>query len=126
MSRVLFLLFSLNVCKEKKNKSGSVSVQIISKSNGKYKVVKSLGSSTSSDAIFRLVLKAKQEIKRLETSPSLFVLENDVLIESFLNIIESTSTILKSAPICKSASIRKFNTITHLKTPAVRKAGINF
>lgn len=75
--------------RQKKNKSGSVSVQIISKSNGKYKVVKSLGSSTSSETIFSLVLKAKQEIKRLEASPSLFVLENDVFIESFLSTIEN-------------------------------------
>lgn len=75
--------------RQKKNKSGSVSVQIISKSNGKYKVVKSLGSSTSSETIFSLVLKAKQEIKRLEASSSLFILENDVLIESFLSNIEN-------------------------------------
>lgn len=31
--------------RKKKNKSGSVSVQIIDKSSGKYKVVKTIGSS---------------------------------------------------------------------------------
>jgi transposase len=75
--------------RQKKNKSGSICVQIISKSNGKYKVVKSFGSSTSSEVILEMVLKAKQEIKRLEATPSLFVLEKDVLIESFLSDIEN-------------------------------------
>jgi transposase len=75
--------------RQKKNKSGSICVQIISKSDGKYKVVKSFGSSTSSEVILEMVLKAKQEIKRLEATPSLFVLEKDVLIESFLSDIEN-------------------------------------
>lgn len=75
--------------RQKKNKSGSISVQIISKSNGKYKVIKSLGSSSSPDEIVGLVLKAKQEIKRLEATPSLFVLDKDVLIASFLSDIEN-------------------------------------
>ena len=75
--------------RQKKNKSGSISVQIISKSYGKYKVVKSFGSSTSADVVLDLVLKAKQEIKKLAATPSLFVLEKDALIESFLNSIEN-------------------------------------
>ncbi len=59
--------------RQNKNKSGSICVQIISKSNGKYKVVKSFGSSTSSEVILEMILKAKQEIKRLEATFSLFV-----------------------------------------------------
>lgn len=38
----------------KKNKSGTVSVQVISKSEGLYRVVKTIGSSADSDEIFRL------------------------------------------------------------------------
>jgi transposase len=75
--------------RQKKNKSGTVSVQIISKAYGKYKVVKSFGSSSSPEVILSLVLKAKQEIKRLESTPSIFVLEKDVLIASFLSEIEN-------------------------------------
>jgi hypothetical protein len=37
--------------REKKNKSGSSSIQIISKSAGKYKVVKTIVSSSSQDGI---------------------------------------------------------------------------
>lgn len=75
--------------RKKKNKSGSISVQIISKSLGKYKVIKSLGSSTKPEIILGLELKAKQEIRRLKSTPSLFVYEKDVLIESFLSEIEN-------------------------------------
>lgn len=75
--------------RQKKNKSGSISVQIISKSHGKYKVIKSFGSSSIPETILSNVLKAKQEIRRLESSPSLFVLEKDTLIESFLSEVEN-------------------------------------
>lgn len=75
--------------RQKKNKSGSISVQIISKSYGKYKVIKSFGSSSIPEIILSNVLKAKQEIGRLESSPSLFVLEKDILLESFLSEVEN-------------------------------------
>ena len=75
--------------RQKKNKSGSISVQIISKSYGKYKLIKSYGSSSIPETILSNVLKAKQEIRRLESSPSLFVLEKDTLIESFLSEVEN-------------------------------------
>jgi hypothetical protein len=69
----------------KKNASGSVSVQIISKSRGKYKVVKTLGSATTRQEIERLTRLAEQEIERLSEPLSLFSSENDILVEKFLN-----------------------------------------
>ena len=75
--------------RKKKNKSGSVSIQIISKSQGKYKVIKSLGSSSDQNVIFGLELKAKQEIQRLESNSSLFIFEKDALIKSFLSEVQN-------------------------------------
>lgn len=75
--------------RKKKNKSGSISVQIVSKSHGKYKVIKSLGSSADPTILFRLELNAKQEIQRLESNPSLFIFEKDALIESFLSEVQN-------------------------------------
>lgn len=46
--------------RQKKNKSGKVSVQIIDKSYGSYKVVKTLGCSTSEIEIKELLVKARQ------------------------------------------------------------------
>ncbi|MDT8413010.1 MAG: hypothetical protein RQ875_11135 [Vicingaceae bacterium] len=75
--------------RKKRNKSGSISVQIVSKTHDKYKVIKSFGSSADPIIIFRLELNAKQEIQRLESNRSLFIFEKDVLIESFLSEVQN-------------------------------------
>jgi hypothetical protein len=49
--------------RKKKNKSGVVSVQVIDKSSGKYKLVKTVGSSGKADEVEKLVIKAQQWIK---------------------------------------------------------------
>jgi hypothetical protein len=54
-----------HVFAKKENNSGSTSVQIISKGRGKYKVVKTIGSSDNEQEIQKLVLLAKQEIERI-------------------------------------------------------------
>lgn len=48
--------------RRKKNSSGSVSVQVIDKSSGKYSVVKTLGSSTDESELNILELKGKEYI----------------------------------------------------------------
>ena len=67
--------------REVKNRSKSISIQIINKSLGKYKVVKTVGCGVQRHEIDRLKVIAKQEIERLERQPSLFISENDELIE---------------------------------------------
>jgi transposase len=76
--------------RKKKNKSGSVCVQIISKASGRYKVVKTIGSSFDENKIFEFELKAKQEIKKLESNQSLFLFENDSYIQTFLSGIKNS------------------------------------
>jgi len=48
--------------RKKKNISGSISVQLIDKSSGRYKVIQSFGSGITSIEIERLVLKAHEQI----------------------------------------------------------------
>jgi hypothetical protein len=48
-----------------KNRSGSISVQIISKAHGKYKVVKSIGSGISDQEIEKLMFLGKHEMERI-------------------------------------------------------------
>ena len=50
--------------RQKKNKSGVISVQIIDKSTGKYTVLKTIGSSSIATEVARLVLEGKQWIKK--------------------------------------------------------------
>ena len=77
--------------RKKKNKSGSRSVQIISKTDGKYKVVKTIGSSFDEKDIELLVLQAKQEIERIKSQPGLFISESDLLVESIFQGLSNAS-----------------------------------
>ena len=61
--------------REKKNKSGSISIQIIQKLRGRYKVLQTIGSGRSEQEVVRLTYLGKQEIERLSNQPGLFVLE---------------------------------------------------
>lgn len=86
---LVFLLFLEMFIREKKNKSGSVSVQLISKSSEKYKLVKTIGSSSDEQQIAILLGKAKQEIHKIKNQSSLFVFEKDALIESFVSELKN-------------------------------------
>lgn len=77
--------------REKKNKSGSVSVQIISKERGKYKVLRTIGSGRSEQDIARLTYLGKQEIERLSKQPALFVWENDIQVEQLFSNLSNSS-----------------------------------
>jgi len=71
--------------REVKNRSGTISIQIISKHKGKYKVVKSIGYGRSRQEIDVLHEKARLEISYIERQPSLFVSKEDSFIKSFLS-----------------------------------------
>ena len=77
--------------RKKKNSSGSTSVQIISKSRGKYKVEKTIGSSSNEQELQALVFMGKQEMERLSTQSSLFISENDLQAEQLIDALQNTS-----------------------------------
>ena len=77
--------------RQKKNKSGSVSVQIISKDNGKYQVIDTIGSSSTSDGITLLLHQARQALANIKKQPSLFVSDHDANIESFLTTLQNSN-----------------------------------
>ncbi len=74
-----------------KNRSGSVSVQIISKSTGKYKVLKTIGSSSDEKEVQKLVYLAKQEIERISQQPELFISERDTIVEQVFSSLNNAS-----------------------------------
>ena len=77
--------------RKKKNSSGSISVQIISKSSGKYKVVKTIGSSCNEQEIQKLVYCGKQELERLFNQPKLFISETDTVVEQVFSTMGNAS-----------------------------------
>lgn len=84
--------------RKKKNKSGSISVQIIDKSNGKYKVVQTVGSSSDPEKIQILWTKAKSISATPTNQLSLdFITAKDKTIINFLKDTSNLS-ILQTGP----------------------------
>lgn len=77
--------------REVKNRSGSVSVQLISKAKGKYKVVKSFGSATTRQEIENLKSHAREEKYKLESQSQLFSSEKDQAIEKAFSQLHNSS-----------------------------------
>lgn len=80
------MLFLAMFIRKRVNKSGSVSIQIISKSNGKCKFVKTIGSSKST---WKLYFLGKQELERISIQPKLFVSESDVIVEQVFSSLQN-------------------------------------
>ena len=70
--------------RKNRNRSGSYSIQIVSKDRGQYRVLKTLGSGRSEQEIEFLYQRAQQELEKIDGSISLFVRKDDAKIESFL------------------------------------------
>ena len=83
--------------RKKKNKSGIISVQVIDKSSGKYKVVKTIGSSAIEEEIAKLVEAAQQFINNFGGQGQLdFVLGDDQ--RYFLSIYENLQLVQLLGP----------------------------
>lgn len=72
--------------RKNRNRSGSISVQIISKENGRYRLAETVGSAKDADEVERLVIEARNRIKYPANQPPLFSIlsETDLVIKNFL------------------------------------------
>jgi transposase len=77
--------------REVKNRSGSISIQIISKDRGRYRVIKTVGCGAERHNIECLKIIAHQEIERLQAQPKLFRSEDDQLIEGVFSSLSNSS-----------------------------------
>ena len=77
--------------RKKSNKSGSVSVQIISKHIGKYKLQQTIGSSANEQELQKLWLLGKQEIERLGGQSQLFISQSDTQVEQVFDALQNAS-----------------------------------
>lgn len=90
-----FLYFRAMFIRRKKNASGSISVQIIQKIDGKNKVLKTIGSSKEFLEIEYLLQKARKELNELQKSSELpfFVKEEVEFVASFVDFIDSVKLV---------------------------------
>ena len=75
--------------RKKQNKSGSVSVHIISKARGRYSIVESIGVGKTEQEISNLCLKAKALLKQYQGGLSLFTDAEESQYESILSTISN-------------------------------------
>jgi len=73
--------------RQKKNKSGVISIQIIDKSSGRYKVLKTIGSSSNNLNITELVTEAEIWIKKHSGLIEIDFSQADVLLEQLVDNI---------------------------------------
>ena len=77
--------------RRKRNKTGSVSVHVISKHTGKYRVVRSFGTGRTEQELARMEEHARQFITEEEGFVGeLFSEADDVRLEDFLSTIHNT------------------------------------
>lgn len=77
--------------RKKPNVSGSISIQVIQKVKGKYKVVKTVGCATKQHKIDNLVNLARQEIDNLSQQPYLFESESDAAVDKVFDSLQNAS-----------------------------------
>jgi len=77
--------------RKKRNRSGSVSVQIISKARGKYRVIKTIGSAQTEQQIQKLWFIGKQEIERLTSQSRIFVSEQDTFVDQVMESLANAN-----------------------------------
>lgn len=77
--------------RNKPNASGSVSVQVIQKVKGRYKVVKTVGCATTQHKIDNLVNLAKQEVDELSRQRQLFESESDAVVDKVFDALQNAS-----------------------------------
>ncbi len=73
--------------RKNKNRSGSVSIQIIQKVGRKNKVIKTIGCAYTHREEELLMLIARNEIQRIEGKLSLFIEPEDIVIDAFVENI---------------------------------------
>ena len=76
-----------------KNRSGSTSIQIISKEKGKYIVLETLGSAKNLEEIEKLSLKAQIHLrqKQFPNQPTLIVYPDELMMQNFVENLSNSN-----------------------------------
>lgn len=95
--------------RKNKNRSGSVSIQIISKNKGRYKVVKSVGCAKTKREEELLEILARTEIEKINGMQPLFVEHDDLVVENFVSSIANNHLQIVGSELILGKIYQKFN-----------------
>jgi transposase len=104
--------------RKKKNKSGVISIQVIDKSAGKYKLLKTIGSSSVKSEIDKLYKQGQDWIKDFMLQSEIDFFNEDKQINQILENIEQIDIIGTELLLCKLYEEIGFS---HLNEPLLRK-----
>jgi transposase len=90
---VFDLYLSLMYIRKKNNKSGIISIQVIDKSSGKYKVVKTIGSSSNAVEVERLFGQGQKWIKEQSGQMALDIDGEKELFDKFISSIQQITVV---------------------------------
>jgi len=75
--------------RKNKNRSGSISIQIVQKDKRTNKLIKTIGVAKTKREEELLILLAKTELERIQGSQSLFVEHDDLVVDNFVESISN-------------------------------------
>jgi hypothetical protein len=78
-------LFLCMFIRKNRNRSGTISIQIVRKIERSNRVIKTIGIAKTKREEELLLLLARTEIERLQGMQSLFIEHDDLVVESFVN-----------------------------------------
>lgn len=104
--------FRVMFVRKKKNKSGTVSVQVIEKRDGKSVLIKTIGSSTEDDQINKLIIEAKEYIAQFGGQQILQFEDEQLVVDSHFKALQSFRLIGPELLLGKIFDEIGFNQIT--------------
>ena len=75
--------------RKNKNRSGSVSIQIVEKINRSNRIITTVGVASTAREEELLMLLAKSQLEHLQGTPNLFIEHDDLVVENFVNTLSS-------------------------------------
>jgi len=76
--------------RKNKNRSGTVSIQIVEKINRSNRIVKTVGIASTTREEELLILLAKSQLEQIRGTQSLFIEHDDLVVENFVTTLSST------------------------------------
>lgn len=106
--------------RKNKNRSGTVSIQIVEKINRSNRIVKTVGVASTHREEELLMLLAKSQLEQFRGTQSLFVEHDDLVVENFVNTLSSADLQIVGpelilAPIYKKIGYPDHGSCTYLK-----------
>ena len=95
--------------RKNKNRSGSISIQLVEKKNRKNRIIKTVGVARTKREEKLLIMLATSELERLRGMESLFMEHDDLVVDSFVENISNDDLRVVGTELILGKIYQKFN-----------------